>query len=195
MKMPRVTLRGAAIGVALAEVGLIVGLAIVVMLAAVVTPAVTATIDRQRVDQGARTLAELAAGFPPFYNHTTANPGRLSQLTGPISVGQLNSCGIKFSGSAVSKWAGPYYNARVIAVDGALPVFVGHARDVLVRVPPNQNAGSLGIVVDGVREEDVRELDRQVDGSGGASSGTIQWGNPDAEGLYTITYYTPVTGC
>lgn len=175
-------------------VELIVGLAIVVMLAAVVTPAITATIDRERVNQGADMLAGLSLAMGSFYTDINDNPSRLSHLTSPITTAQVNSCGNAYDNGDVIQWLGPYYRARVIPPNTGLPVFVGRARDLLSRTPSGPQPGVLGIMVDGAREEDVLALDRKIDGEDGATGGTIRW-VPATEGLYLLMYYTPVTGC
>lgn len=174
---------------------LIVGLAIVVLLAAVVTPSVTASIDRTRTQQGAEMLAALAASATAFFNDTNDNPSRLSHLTNPISTAQSNSCGSSYDNGDLNQWAGPYYRDRVIVADGVLPVFIGNAQDQLVRVSISGNAGLLGIMVTGVREEDVVALDDRIDAGNGSAVGTIRWAGPHSEGLYTMGYYTPISGC
>ena len=176
-------------------VELIVGLAIVVMLAAVITPSVTGTLDRARVRHGADMLGALSATFREYYLDINDNPGQLSHLTGAITTLMVNSCGTLYDAGDVTQWDGPYYQGRVFVSSGAIPVFVGTARDNLIRVPALADPAVLGIVVDRVRQEDVLALDSDIDGGNGSLAGTIQWGLPDLEGLYTMTYYTPVQGC
>lgn len=179
---------------------LIVGLAIVVMIAAVVTPAVTGSLDRTRVGEAADMLAGLAASFPGFHDDVGDHPGRLHHLgAAGISTSEPNSCGASYPNGHVNKWDGPYYGERNL--DGTpLPVFVGLAQDALVRLPGAQgrgsgNTGLLGIVITGVREQDALALDQEVDGGAGPASGTIQWDAPDAEGTVVMRYLVPISGC
>lgn len=179
---------------------LIVGLAIVVMIAAVVTPAVTGSLDRTRVGEAADMLAGLAASFSEFHDDVGDYPGRLHHLGAVgIATSEPNSCGSSYPSGHVNKWEGPYYQQRNL--DGTpLPVFVGLAQDALVRLPGAQgggagNTGLLGIVITGVREQDALALDREVDGGAGSASGTIQWDAPDAEGTVVMRYLVPISGC
>lgn len=179
---------------------LIVGLAIVVMIAAVVTPAMTGSLDRTRVAEAAAMLEGLAATFSEFHDDVGDYPGRLRHLGAlGIETTEPNSCGSSYPNGHVRKWEGPYYQERNL--DGtAVPVFIGTAQDALVRIPGTVsgsagNAGLLGILVTGVREQDVLALDREVDGGAGSSSGTIQWDAPDAEGTVVMRYLIPISGC
>ena len=181
-------------------VELIVGLAIIVMIAATVTPVLTGSLDRTRIRQGAEMLAELSGGFSQFHEDVLDNPGRLSQLSTGISTTQRNSCGAFYPQGKVIKWLGPYYGDRTIMDGATIPVFIGNARDELVRLPLTQGGGSgnnalLGIAVDAVSLQDAIALDRQIDAGDGATSGTVHWDAPNSAGEVTLRYLTPINGC
>lgn len=168
------------------------------VLAAVVAPSVVGMLDRARVDAGLDALEALVDATDRFENDVRAYPGRLQDLTEPITDGDVNSCGEDYSMPELGRWAGPYLN-QVVPATG-LPASVGMANDTLVRSPPivdmmDVEAGLLFFRVDGVDEADLLEMDEEVDGSDGSAGGSIRWDPPDATGLATVYYVMPISGC
>jgi prepilin-type N-terminal cleavage/methylation domain-containing protein len=177
-------------GFTLVEV--IVALAIMVMIAATVTPSVVGALDRDRQDRGLAMLQTLAAAIDKF--HLTSDvgqyPRQLSYLSQPIVSTDLNSCGSPFGSTRAGLWKGPYVT-RIITTSG-LPVFIGTAQNTLIRTagPPT----TLSIRVDGVRLADAEALDLLVDGTASSTAGTIRYGSA-INGLVTLDYVIPISGC
>ena len=176
-------------------VELIVGIAIVLMLAAVVTPTVTASLDRTRREQGVGILSRLANSVVLFRSAVGRYPGRLSQLNNQITTSDTNSCGSTFNPAQVSGWSEPFYNERVLTPGGPYPVYIGNAEDQLVRISLGGNNALLGVVVNDVRTEDALILDRDYDGSDGSTAGSIRWGTANASGQVTMQFLMPISGC
>lgn len=173
---------------------LIVGLAIMVMIATAVAPVLLGSLDSARVEQGRQSLDAIAKGAAAFHYHITTveeeHPSLLTQLAGPIAAGQPSACGSAFTASETDRWGGPYLT-RVVP-SGGVPIGIGVARNQLVRQSVSGSSSLLKVVVDGVTPEDAQALDREVDGNGSASEGTVRWGAADGEGLVTLEYAMPI---
>jgi prepilin-type N-terminal cleavage/methylation domain-containing protein len=173
---------------------LIVGLAIMVMIATAVAPVLLGGLDAARVEQGRQSLDAIAKGMAAFHYQVTTveeeHPSLLTQLSGPISAGQPSACGAAFTAGDAGRWGGPYLN-RVVPSAG-VPIGIGIARNQLVRQSLGGSSSLLKVLVDGVTPEDAVALDREVDGNGNASEGTVRWGAADAEGLVTLEYAIPI---
>lgn len=198
---------GRAAGFSLIEV--IVGLAIMVMLAAVVTPEVMGTIDRARVEKGGEALQGVAAAVAAFEADLDRYPGRLAHLAAPVSTGETNSCGYSFVKQEVDDWDGPYLDRMVPAAGFAIPL--GQVQDELIREPPaatgpgrspkkakggaTTGAGTLSVQVEGVREEDALAVDAEIDGAQDGAGGSIQYTVADESGMVTLYYVLPISGC
>lgn len=179
-------------------VEIIVALAVMLILAATITPSVLGILDKERVENGRAALKHLADGISEFKRDVTKYPSRLSFLSGGITTTDNNSCGARYSAGEVRNYDGPYIN-RVVQTGAVLNLQIGAARDLLRRVPPTAaNAGAAGvlqIVVDNVSLQDAESLNDQVDADGGnRTAGTIRW-DPPVNG-YVILYYTiGISGC
>jgi prepilin-type N-terminal cleavage/methylation domain-containing protein len=196
------TMRTSNTGFTLIE--LIVGLAIMIMISAVITPVMLGALDKARIDEAAASLESLVEALHVFHDDTNHYPGYLTHLSAPITTSQTNSCGDSYPQGAADKWNGPYVK-RVLTSSG-VPVAIGTARDELIResldsggllgaANPKGGAALLKIVVTDVAEEDAVALNERVDGDNSSTDGTVQWTVPDAQGFVTLYYITPISGC
>lgn len=177
-------------GFSLIEV--LVGLAIVVVLAAVVTPSLVGMLDDARVERGVTSLQNLSDAIAAFEEDVKEYPSDLTQLTSPVTRDDPNSCDGTFSPGHAKQWAGPYLN-RLVPATG-IPIAVGTAENELIRDGSGQ-AGVLRIAVPQTTEIDAIEINRRMDGDGDPSGGAVQWTVTDSEGMVTLFYLTPVKGC
>jgi prepilin-type N-terminal cleavage/methylation domain-containing protein len=171
---------------------LIVALAIMTMIAAVVTPVLVETLDQSRTEQARASLENLAEAIGHFHDDVDEYPGYLSQLYEPITTSRRNSCGQAYNGGDVNDWQGTYID-RVIP-PGGLPVFVGTAQNELLRLSL-WGYTALVIVVTDVLEEDAETLNQMIDNDGSNITGTIAWLPAAANGTVTLYYTIPISGC
>jgi prepilin-type N-terminal cleavage/methylation domain-containing protein len=184
--------RRARLGFTIVEV--LVSLAIMVMIAAVVTPSLLGYLDRTRVDQGLSSVEALAAGVVAFRNSVGRYPGFFTQLTTPISKSDRDSCESTFNNAHVNSWAanGPFVN-RLLS-PGGIPISIGTAQDALVRESIGGNQATLSMFVDGVRLEDAREIDRRLDGDGSSTTGAVRW-TPANAAVVQLELLQVIAGC
>jgi prepilin-type N-terminal cleavage/methylation domain-containing protein len=175
---------------------LIVGLAIMLMVATVVTPIVAGAADRARIDTSKATLEGLAAAIGDFEDDVKEHPGSLHQLQRELQPGESNACGLTYRNGpgkgGTDTWDGPYIN-RELPSSGQLPLGIGTADDELVRVGEKTRSGDLFIVVRGVTPEDAEALDAEVDAGDGAAGGTIRW--TPAGSQVVLQYAIPAPRC
>src|SRR5688572_29968143 len=108
-------------GFTLVEV--LVALAIMVMIAATVTPSVLGTIDRERQQRAYDAIESMIAAMNDYRADVGFFPRNLSYLTTPVVGTDQNSCGQAIGNTRAGLWQGPY-EERTIPTTG-LPVFVG----------------------------------------------------------------------
>lgn len=189
-------------------VEIIVGLTVLLILAAVALPTLGAAADQARINA---TAAQLEAVRNALYDPSSnghaflqlvhSNAGRLSELSTPIvannesyTTGTDNSCGDDFSNGDVNRWEanGPFVNFRIDRASGmATPI--GQAADSLTRIPNDNDPGVLRInFINSVDPEDAKRLDATVDGGNGNATGMVQWLTTLVDGMVTMYYYIPI---
>lgn len=156
-----------------AMVELIVGLAVMVMLVATITPVTIAALDRARVERARDILLQLEEAVIAFEDDTNDWPGNLSHLSSQISTSMQRLCGANYNNGDVNQWSGPYIN-KPIDSSGA-SVVIGTAQDVIGDYSPTTSLRYLYFSVPTVQDESILLLDQLVDNSNGASSGNIWW--------------------
>ncbi len=167
-----------------------VALIVVLILAAVTVPTLISTIDQKKVADTRDQLVEVRnsvsnALVTGFYDRVGAYPGRLSELSQPISTtvaNHPNSCGTAFTAAQVTNWNsfGPFN--RIFIPTTGLPVPIGRIENVLVRNPTTATAGTLAFRILAATTSEATELDYMVDVSDGATAGTVRWVTPSATG-------------
>jgi len=194
-------------GFSLVEV--LVGMAILLVLASIALPTLSASLDRARVEAAAAQLVAVrdalykpGGGSSAFFQVVGANAGRLSELATPIvannasyATGTDNSCGGAFSTKQANNWdnAGPYVNFNIDRAAG-MSTAIGVAADSLTRIPNNANPGVLLInFLNTVSESDALLLDAVVDAGDGSLGGTVRW-LPPVDGMVRLAYRVPVGG-
>lgn len=178
-------------------VELIVGLAIMVMIASVVSPVLFSSLDRARIDTAKGTLQGFSDAIDEFEQDVKEHPGTLTQLGTQISSSQLNLCDISYKvgqgkgGDAT--WNGPYLS-RELPDNGYVPVGIGRAVNDLTRVGDKTREGLLVVTIVDATPEDAVLLDSQLDGGDGDDGGTIRW-QVLANGTATVQYVKPSPRC
>lgn len=177
---------------------LIVALAIMLMLATIVTPVLLSALDKARIDTAKGSLQGFSDAIDAFENDVKEHPGYLHQLVNDIDhepSATDNLCGIPYKNGTgkggTATWNGPYLD-RVIPGNGVVPVGVGVANDQLTRSGDTNRSGELHVTVNQVSLEDAQALDVQIDGQDGSSQGAIRWTGP---GPVTMQYVKPSPRC
>src|SRR5687767_8873289 len=107
----------------------VVALAIMVMIAATVSPSIIGYLDRTRLEEAVESLEALRDAALAFYDDVDDYPSELTHLTEPISGDDDNSCGSSYGNGQANRWTGPYLT-RIIPATG-LPIFIGTAQNEL----------------------------------------------------------------
>lgn len=176
----------------------IVAVAVTAILVVSIFPTVSDVLERRRLESAAKTLRELAVSIWAFRADVGVHAGALADLTAPIAVSGVNSCGVNYTTPNVNAWAGPYYTRQSITSSG-LPLSsgrFGHAQNALVRTPSGvATPGTTSIVVTGVQSAAAVELNDLVDADGSSTTGRVRWGATDPQGFVTMTYHVAINGC
>ena len=182
---------------------IVVAIAIILLLAAAITPVVLGGIDAARIDQASKILANLAAGSQLFDDEVGSNagspadrseyPSDLTHLVTPITTAQVNVCNRAYDTGDVGAWNGPYYNASVPATGIKTAMGTININTVLL------TNTSMALRMPNVAFEDAVALNDLVDGDGntaaGSPGGTVRFGAADVNGLVTVDYVMPIQSC
>jgi prepilin-type N-terminal cleavage/methylation domain-containing protein len=170
--------------------------------------------DRQRyatVADGLQNIAWAIARQEPmvspanagsFFHKVGVYPGKLSDLTDPITTAEKNICGSSFYTAAqVSAWK-PFYFRDLRDGTPLAPGFALQDALVLVRrphitVPPPTFWGRMAIRFPSVTLADAEGLDLTMDGTVDATSGGITYSSTDPTPvLYALPFSDwPFSGC
>ena len=182
---------------------LLVALAIMVVIATVVTPVLLGVLDKARFDATLETFLGIGEGVFNFEDDIGEYPGQLSQLTTQITGSDENICGEDYStgpgagNNEVNRWDGPYLN-RLVPTTG-LPTPIGRVRNQLegYRQFWWSNPSELRMFVDSVVVEDAWAMNERIDGDGhgGSTTNAVRWTTADANGLVVLTFVVPIGSC
>lgn len=184
-------------------VEVVVAIAILVLLAAIVTPVMLGAIDAARVDQTAKLLANIAAGLQAFDDEIGSNTGppanrseyplELTHLTTPITTSQSNVCARAYDTGDVGAWNGPYITQTVPPTGVKTGIGTINVTTVLL------TNTTMALRMPNVVFEEAVMLNDQVDGDGntasGSSTGSVRFGAADVNGLVTVDYVVPIQSC
>jgi len=181
----------------------VIAVAIILLLAAIVTPVILGGLDAARVDQAKNVFANLAAGLQAFDDHLGSNagppanrseyPNNLTHLVNPVTTAQSNICGRAYDTGDVGEWNGPYLNQDVPTTGVKTGIGTINAATVLL------SATMMAMRMPNVSWEDAVALNDVVDGDGntvsGSPGGSVRFGAADVNGLVTLDYAVPIQSC
>ena len=176
------------------------------------------------VDQAAQLLAEIAdaagrttgTGGATSFNqdigqanaNTSANAGKLSQLTTPLTNADLNSCMYTFTTSEAGRWVRPYF-FRIFPTTGFQLAPGYFAQDSLIRYdrfgvattlanrPAANDAsvfGTLAVVMPNTQLSDAVALLNRVEGDQ-TGLGAVRYYPTDGSNPVTLEYHFTIRGC
>jgi general secretion pathway protein G len=176
-------------------VEMIVGLAIMAMIASMVTPAMIGLLDQKRREAAVTNFSEIATAIGRFRADVLEYPGQLDQLSSaPLST-DADVCAQVYTSGERSAWKGPYLG-RLVPTTG-LPVAIGRARNQLGRFPASGTPTSIYMTVDSVVIEDALAINKELDDDGdSATSNSVRWTTLSAaDGLVTLTLHAAMGAC
>lgn len=168
-------------------VEILIGLAILAIIAAVVLPTTAGQLREGHAAALANQLANLRDAIGNYRQNVGAYPISLTQLTSQ-PVGGVDACGTPLSNAEVNAWRGPYINQNIA---GNMPVGNAVVIAALIRVPAGTIA-LLQIRAGRVENDIATDLEEQFDGNANFATGTILW---TAAGDDTLTFQIPIRGC
>jgi prepilin-type N-terminal cleavage/methylation domain-containing protein len=207
------TLRRIRVGFSLMEI--LTAIAVIAVIAAILVSNDNPETgnDRARYDAAADALNNVAQAIaatdptkPPRSFHQVVNvyPGKLSDLTTPITTAGTNICGNAYTGPATTvgtnmyKWnnaANPFYGSQLLTA--GTPIAPGFTvQDALIRLNAvnTSGTGSLAntmiIRMPSVTQADAQGLDLLVDGLIDGTTGIIRYTASDPT---VVDYYITIT--
>ena len=207
-------------GFTLIEVVVAAALLVIIGSIVISTDLVVSSNDRERYEEAAETLSDLALAIgksDPTNTQTSFKwviqryPRKLSQLTKPITTSDQSICAQAYSATFTARWADAFWT-KEFQTTGTLLVQGFEVQDDLGTFPLTglgfynaagsafQAAPSAGSRTDGIISirmpsvtlSDAQGLDAAVDGTVSGTSGIVQYAGTDPT---TVDYLIMVSGC
>lgn len=164
-------------GFSLAEI--LVALVVIALLAAVIIPAATAHLAKGEAVRLAQDVTNIRTGIDQFYGDVHRYPGKVSDLTGPIT-GKTDINGNLYAAVLAARWRGPYM--RSDTTSGVMPTALNGS--ILNTLQKNTNTNAVdyvSVLITGLSLEDFNRIDPRIDGALDASGGLLRFkaGTPD----------------
>ena len=172
-------------------VEILVAMAILVVLGALIVPAIITTVDRSRVEAAEDSLGAIGEAITLFADRVNEYPAALTQLVVPITGADTDICGATYNGGEQNRWAGPYLDRALPA--GGVPVGVGTADNAFGVLANPSGIDYLQVVVREVLPEDAAALDQRIDGGDGLADGALRW--TAGADFVTAYYLIPFPDC
>lgn len=160
---------------------LVVALALVLLSAGAVLPAVVGYLSRGTPHRLAADLEAVDQAARRFRLDLRRWPGSLADLVSAPSAGATDLAGRPYPASLAAAWSGPYLTPRRL-VDGALET----ADDGRVRAGRRDGVPSLVLTVSGLSAETIAGVDRLVDGVADPAAGRVR---TDSAGAAPVLVY------
>lgn len=174
----------------------VVGLAILALLAAVIVSAVGGRIQDSRSAAVAQTMSTLGDGIVQFRADARRYPKNLRYLSTKPTFGVTDLCNQTVPQSFLDLWKGPY--TRSVILSSGMPLQEMVVSDALELDPVGPYTvttnGAIVIVTTDVDSTIARELETRFDGNTDWDGGTIRFTHL-ASGKGTLRYAVPVRGC
>ena len=159
-------------GMTLPEI--LVGLAIMALLAAVVLPTVAGQILKGDATRVIEDLEAVRSGVEQFVADVHRYPGRYSDLSKAITTSNTDVLGSTYSAGLVSKWKGPYVTKDTVSA--AVPTgFGGTVANPFAQFQNTNLVQYLTIVVTGISGPDFDKIDERFDGVINRTAGQLRW--------------------
>jgi prepilin-type N-terminal cleavage/methylation domain-containing protein len=174
-------------GFSLAE--LLVGLAIIALLAAVLIPAVAGQIGKSDATRTINDLTSMRTGVEQFLADVKRYPGKLSHMTNQITNAQRDANLVLYPNNLVTRWKGPYLGRDTTSGQtGFVMGFGAVAMDSLVQLTYQAGVNYVTVRVSGITNADFQRMDIDIDGAVSATTGLLRWVTGGATGVDTMKY-------
>ncbi|MEX1186501.1 MAG: prepilin-type N-terminal cleavage/methylation domain-containing protein [Gemmatimonadaceae bacterium] len=182
-------------------VEILVVLAIVAILAAVITPQVIGRIRESRQSALSQTFFGLSQGIAEYKKAVARYPSYLTLLTTtPVLNTATDACGNLLSQANIVNWRGPYVSRQLLS--GGIPMGDAHIQNALRRVT---SGSSVFLLMDAANVDTLIAigLEAEFDGTpANAAGGTIQYTTAAVGPLpaappktVNLSYSIPIAGC
>lgn len=168
--------------------------AVAIGAAVLVVNAATAA-EQTRIQRAQAFLASITtagSGIPRFEADVGDPPGRLSDLSLPITTARFSLCGKTYSNGQVGSWTARYIDREFPST--GTPVGIGTASDTLIYEEVSSVPRGV-VLIRNVPEQEAMRLDARVDtlvGAAGSAAGVVRWSLVDAAGSVTLRWSTPL---
>jgi hypothetical protein len=183
-------------------------IAMIATMAALVAPAAVEINDRTRVEDAAKTFAEVALAVDSFSQYVRAPgrraPGGLSHLTTPLTGTQRSSCNNTYNTASQNSWLangpfGTHMPPDSVRGGGAGGIWTPIG---LMNERVSKSMGTAGQLRTGGSDSLFLQmsnldwplatlLDEYVDGAIGQKTGIVQYTDSAANGTTLLSYYVP----
>lgn len=154
---------------------LLVGMAIIAVLAAVILPAVAGQVTKSDATRTIQDLSSLRTGVEQFQADVRRYPKKLSHLTRAIT-GQSDINGTNYPANLIARWKGPYLSRDTTGALGGLVTGYGAVMmDSLVKITYQPGVDYVTVRVSGITQTDFERMDAEIDGAISATNGVLRW--------------------
>jgi len=166
---------------------ILVGLAIMALLAAVVLPTVAGQILKGDATRVIEDLEAVRSGIEQFVADIHRYPGKYNDLSTPITttVAQYSDIfGNAYTAGMVPKWKGPYVTKDTVTTSGVTNSVAptGFGASLLrpfMRVTNTNGVEYVTIIATPISGPDFDKVDERFDGVINRTGGQLRWVSPD----------------
>lgn len=174
-------------------VEILVGLAIVGIMAGILVPALLGRVRDSRRSALSQTLFALSQGIAEYRKAVTRYPSHLTLLTTQPELGvSTDACGNLLNAASINNWRGPYVSREILPA--GIPLGDGLIENALTRETVGTSTYLL-MNVTSVDRQIATDLEADLDGTPEDSTGGTVRFAATTPALVTLSYSIPIAGC
>lgn len=176
----------------LAEV--LVAVALVAILAAVITPTIRGRLQDGYEDALVQELDDLKSAVTMYRQDVGKYPPNLDYLTA-LRGSPKDKCNVALTATAKANWRGPYVTRNIGVTAGIGGYIVAGKDTILDTLITYAGPNGLAIRIAGPDTLTAHNLDLKIDGVNNKSAGSLQWTAPSASAQIDYVLPTRANTC